>query len=114
MAYIAYIHLTDYGDVHMDKTLTGRFAAVCDNLVYCELDGQDVILNLDNGIYYGLDPVGSFIWNLIQSPKELIEIKDQILVEYDVDDEKCKQDLFELLNDLAAKGLVEISDRRDA
>jgi hypothetical protein len=97
----------------MDKALSGRFAKICDNLVFCVLDDRDVILNLNNGIYYGLDPVGSFIWNLIQSPKELIEIRDSILDEYDVDEERCKQDLLELLNDLAEKGLVEINYGRD-
>jgi hypothetical protein len=98
----------------MDKALAGRLVVAGDNLVFCELEGQNVILNLEDGIYYGLDPVGSFIWNLIQNPRDFNEIRDLILEEYDVDNERCIQDLLELLNDLAAKGLVEIKDKKDA
>jgi hypothetical protein len=98
----------------MDKALADRLVVAGDNLVFCELEGQNVILNLEDGIYYGLDPVGSFIWNLIQNPRDFNEIRDLILEEYDVDNKRCIQDLLELLNDLAAKGLVEIKDKKDA
>lgn len=94
----------------MANVLSGRLSVADDKLVYCELEGESVILNLENGVYYGLDPVGSFVWNLIQSPREINEIRDLMLDEYEVDPEKCMQDLLELLNDLAAKGLVKTTD----
>ncbi len=97
----------------MDKALSGRLIAAGDNLVFCELEGQNVILNLEDGVYYGLDPIGSFIWNLIQSPREFNEIRHMILEEYDVDDDRCRKDLSELLNDLAAKWLVVIRSKKD-
>jgi hypothetical protein len=33
-----------------------------------DLGGEAAILNLRNGVYYGLDPVGARIWNIIQEP----------------------------------------------
>jgi len=39
--------------------------------VSCDLAGEAAILNLKNGVYYGLDPVGARIWNLIQEPRKL-------------------------------------------
>ena len=45
---------------------------------------EAAILNLKTGIYYGLDPVGARIWNLIQTPRQLKEILETLLNEYDV------------------------------
>jgi hypothetical protein len=79
--------------------------------VFCSLAEESVILNLKSGMYYGLDPVGSFVWKLIQTERDLREIRDLILEEYDVEPERCEQDLVELLNDFSAQGLVEIKEK---
>ena len=42
--------------------------------VSCDLAGEAAILNLADGVYYGLDPVGASIWNMIQQPKSVREI----------------------------------------
>ena len=47
--------------------------------VSCDLDGEAVILNLKDDVYYGLNPVGARIWNLIQEPKTVGKIKDVLL-----------------------------------
>ncbi len=78
--------------------------------VSCELAGEQVILSLKNGVYYGLDPVGTFIWNLIQGPTRVFEVRDALLEQYDVDPDRCERDLLSLLQDLAAQGLVEVLD----
>jgi hypothetical protein len=78
--------------------------------VSCELAGEQVILSLKNGVYYGLDPVGTFIWNLIQGPRSVLEVRDALLERYDVDPDRCEHDLLSLLQDLAAQGLVEVQD----
>ena len=78
--------------------------------VSCDLGGEMAILNLRNGVYYGLDTVGARIWNLIQKPTTANEVRDTLLIEYDVETERCWQDLLELLQKLAAEELVEIRD----
>lgn len=77
--------------------------------VHCDLEDEVVILGLKDGVYYGLNPVGSFIWKLIQNPVSVKEIKEAILAEYEVDEETCENDLQELLGDLLDKGLIELS-----
>jgi len=84
-------------------------AAVPDQ-VSCDLGGEAAILNVANGVYYGLDPVGALIWNLIQKPQRVTEIRDNILREYDVQPAECERDLISLLNKLLAEGLIEIRD----
>ena len=75
--------------------------------VSCDLGGEAAILNLRTGVYYGLDPVGARIWNLIQTPRTLVEVRDTILAEYDVEPARCERDLRDLLEKLAAERLIE-------
>ncbi len=76
--------------------------------VFCDLAGEVAILNLKNGVYYGLNPTGARIWNIIQEPKSAQEVRDIIVNEYQVEPEQCEQDLFKLLGELATEGLIEV------
>ncbi len=75
-----------------------------------ELAGEVVILSTKSGVYYGLDEVGARIWNLLKEPKTIQDLLVTILQEFDVAADQCESDLFELLDDLRSKGLVEIYD----
>ena len=83
--------------------------AVKDQVVSVDLAGEAVILNLTSGIYYGLDEVGSRIWEIMQEPSSVQTIRDKLLEEYDVEREKCEQDLLELISQLKQYGLVEVN-----
>ncbi len=78
--------------------------------VSSDLKGEVAILDLKAGVYYGLDDVGARIWNLIQEPKAVSEIRDTLLQEYDVEADRCERDLLALLQRLADEGLVEAED----
>lgn len=84
--------------------------SVTKDAVHCDVEDEVVILGLKDGVYYGLNPVGAFIWNLIQKPKTVAEIRDAVLKEYDVEKEVCENDLMELLTELSDKGLVEVKE----
>jgi hypothetical protein len=75
--------------------------------VSCELLGEAVILDLKNGVYYGLDEVGARIWSLVQQPRRVQDILETLLGEYEVDSERCEFDLLSLLGELKTRGLVE-------
>lgn len=78
--------------------------------VSCDIGNQMAILNLKSGIYYGLDSVGSRIWELIQSPRPVNEIEAALVAEYDVEPDRLKPDLQDLCQELVAAGLIEIRD----
>jgi hypothetical protein len=82
--------------------------------VSCDLEGEAAILNLKNGVYYGLNPVGARVWELIQEPHTVVEVRDVVLEEYDVEPDCCERDLLALLEDLAAEGLLEVKNEPDA
>ncbi len=83
---------------------------VTKNAVHCDVEDEVVILGMEDGIYYGLNPVGAFIWNLVQKPVKVEEIRDSILEEFDVGEEECEADLMELLNELLEKNLIEVEN----
>ncbi len=76
--------------------------------VSCDLAGEAAILDLKHGIYYGLDPVGARIWELIQQPTEVSCVLSQLLDEYEVDAEECSQDVIALLSELLERELIEV------
>jgi hypothetical protein len=76
--------------------------------VSCNLGIEAAILNTKEGIYYGLDPVGTEIWKLLQTPRKVADIHEALLQDYDVEPERCQRDLMVLLEDLLAAGLIEV------
>ena len=82
-----------------------RYKAIKEHLC-CELNGEAVVLSLKNGKYYGLNPVASRIWELIQTPLSAEEIQDAILLEYDVESGVCEQEVSGFLNQMTAEELI--------
>jgi hypothetical protein len=73
-------------------------------------DGEVVILNMADGVYYGMNPVGGRIWSLITQPRRVREIRDILLDEYDIESEQCMQEVLALLKELLDQGLVQLQD----
>jgi hypothetical protein len=82
--------------------------------VSTELDGETVILDVASGIYSGLDPVGTMIWNLLERPITFADIVETVLDTYDVQEEQCVKEMLVFLQDLASHGLLSISDETAA
>jgi hypothetical protein len=78
--------------------------------VSCDLGGEAAILNINKGVYYGLDPVGAHVWNLLQNPQRVAEIQRAVMQAYDVEPERCRRDVDALLENLLAEGLIEVRD----
>src|SRR5271170_6405846 len=76
--------------------------------VSCPLGEESAILNLKNTVYYGLNPVGARVWNLLQQARTVGELRDAILDEYDVEAGRCESDLLELLEKMRREGLIEV------
>jgi hypothetical protein len=76
--------------------------------VACDMAEESAILDLKSGQYYGLNPIGTRIWALIQEPTPVVDILSKLLNEYEVDAERCERDLLTLIEELERKGLVEI------
>ena len=67
---------------------------------------ETVILDLASGTYFGLDPVGARIWELMGECKSLAEICETMLEEYEVEREQLETDVLRLTGELLERGLV--------
>ena len=67
---------------------------------------ETVMLDLAKGAYFGLDPVGARIWQLLTEGKTLAEVCDAIAEEYDAPRDAIERDLLALVDDLKAQGLI--------
>ncbi len=93
----------------MDRATLASRVRVKDDVVFRDLEGEAVLLNLETGTYFGLDPVGTRIWALIQKHETLTDVNLALLDEFDVEPDRCERDLLDLLARLDDNGLVEIS-----
>jgi hypothetical protein len=81
---------------------------ISSDVVSRELAGEAVVLNLDSGTYFGLDPVGTRIWLLLQEDGSLRRVFEVVLREYEVAPEKLEGDILRLVEELRSKGLVRL------
>jgi len=79
-------------------------------VLYHELSGEAVVLNLESGKYYGLDETGTRIWALLNEHGCLEPTYRALLNEFDASPEQLKEDLLKLTDDLVAHGLLRITN----
>jgi len=72
-----------------------------------DLDGETVLLNLDTGIYFGLDAVGTDMWQAIRATKALGEAVEAMCDQYAADQTQVQDDLLRLANEMLRKGLLQ-------
>lgn len=75
-----------------------------------ELDGESVLLNLENETYFGLDAVGTRMWTLLTASPSIQAAYEALLAEYDVAPETLRHDLQALVDQLLANGLLALAE----
>ena len=95
--------------ISTDMLTNNTCVQATDTHVSSDLAGEEVILNLSNGVYYGLNPVGSQIWALIQTPQSVGEVCAALHDTYDdVAPEVLARDVRALLVELHEAGLLTV------
>ncbi|GMQ79459.1 MAG: PqqD family protein [Anaerolineae bacterium] len=77
------------------------------HVVFREVDGTVVALNLNSGQYFTLNEVGSRIWVLLAEQDSRNSLIETVLNEYDVSRSQLEENLLDFLQDLIASDLVE-------
>lgn len=77
-----------------------------DDVVFRDLEGEAVLLHLQRGTYFGLDPVGTAAWLLIAQDGQLRRVFERMLEEYEVEPAVLETDLLDLVQRLVSEGLV--------
>jgi hypothetical protein len=64
------------------------------------------MMTVDTGYYYGLDDIGSEIWQRLETPRKFSELVDSLVADYDADRAVIAEDVRMLLTDMAAHGVL--------
>lgn len=73
------------------------------------IDGEIVALNADRGICYGLDPIASSIWNMLEHATLVGDLCSRLTARYRVEPSVCERDVLDLLHELRDEGLIVVS-----
>ena len=79
------------------------------DVLFQEINGETVLLDLRSEAYFGLDEVGTRLWQLLQHERELVAIHAVMVEEYEVNSDQLKQDLARHIQELETAGLVSLS-----
>jgi hypothetical protein len=82
-----------------------------DGFVEAEIDNEIVAISIEHGTCYGLNQVGSQIWNLIAGSVRIRDLIAALLNEYQVDPDVCERQVLDLLEELRAEGLIAIVEK---
>jgi len=89
----------------LDKVLTKNYASIA----YRVIDGQAVIVNLEESTLHTLNLVATRIWGLVDAKNMVMDIIDKIYQEFEVDRDRLEKDCLEFVNRMINKGLFVLS-----
>jgi hypothetical protein len=93
------------------KTAKGARKVILNQaVVFAELNDEAILLNVETGIYYGLNPTGTQIWELLVEGLGEDEIIQRILADYEVDAAQASADVAEFLGFLTTRGVAVDAD----
>lgn len=84
----------------------GQRFALSKDVVSRVISGEAVVLDLASQTYFGLNAVGTRVWEHLQAGRSVKEIRDALLKEFEVAPDALEKDVVALLNELTQKGLV--------
>lgn len=94
----------------MTKTMSlEQIISQVDGNIISDMDGEKVMLSINNGKYYNLGTIGGEIWDQILEPKSIQTLINSLIEIYDVEEEDCKGQVLFFLNMLLEENLINIS-----
>ena len=89
----------------MDVAPSEQFV-VHPSVITRELSRETVLLNLESGVYYGLDVVATRVWQLLMQGRTIAGVCEAMVDEYDVALEVLRDDVTRLVGELRERGIV--------
>jgi len=95
----------------MAPTTENAIISKRDSVVWCDLSGEVVLLDISSGVYFGMKGVGWTLWQYLESPRSLQSILDHLTSEYAVERSVCQQQTLAFIDKLAQHGLIDIREQ---
>lgn len=79
-----------------------------ESFVETEVDGEVVLMDIDNGKFFSLEQTGRRIWHLLDEHDSVNKLTHILTSEYDVDAEQCREQVAQLLGDFQQRNMVSV------
>ena len=79
-------------------------------VLFNQVDDDLVMMDIKSGNYFGINPVGAEIWNKMEEPITVQEIINQLLAEYDIDEETCRKETLTFIQQTLERGFLKVLD----
>ena len=80
--------------IRNSKTISGR------------LHDELVMMDIGQGKYFSLNPVATRVWDLLENPLSLDELRGRLMEEYEVDIEQCRAEVTQVISEMVKLGVV--------
>ena len=92
----------------MSLDVNQKISRHCD-ILSAEIGGEAVMMSIEKGAYFGLNPVATRIWDLLEQPKNIAELIQTITDEYEVSAEQAAEDVQGFVADMLARGIAQLA-----
>ena len=75
-------------------------------LLASEVDGDLVMLSIESGKYFGLNPVAKQIWNILEKPTKLSELCVHLIAQYNIEPMQCEREVLQFMERMNEQKLV--------
>lgn len=79
-------------------------------VMFRDLDGEAVVLEIESGRYFGLNETGTRMWLLLQEHGSVERVLRDLLIEYDVTEERLRKELLSFVDTLSSQRLLQIHE----
>ena len=77
------------------------------SVISSKIDEEVILMSVEQDAYFGIDPIGSHIWELLSNkPASINDLVAILMEEYEVEEETCKQDVLAFINEMSTRKLI--------
>lgn len=78
------------------------------DLIEADIDDDKVMMSVESGMYFGLNPVAARVWELLAQPRNMTEVVEVLTQEFDVDPDQCRSDVAHFIEQLNENKLISV------
>ncbi len=75
-------------------------------IIHSAMDDEVVMMSVDQGLFFGIDKIGTHIWNLLETPENVRNLIKKLMSFYIVEQIVCENDTLLFLNDMLQKKVI--------
>jgi hypothetical protein len=81
-----------------------------ENILFSDIDQDKVMIDIERGAYFGMNPVAGEIWEFLATPQTPLQLVEKLLAVYEIDSETCQAETLQVLQRMARLKLVEVAE----